>query len=67
LPVLRLKRAVKDISNGEIRAVTTDPDSVNDFLEYARLKNMPIEHKQEGSEYWFTLRIGGNRVENRDN
>ncbi|MGH1487008.1 MAG: sulfurtransferase TusA family protein [Cellvibrionaceae bacterium] len=63
LPILRLKRAIKEIANGEIRVVTTDPDSVNDFFEYARLNNFPIEHKQEGSEYWFTLNVGNDDAE----
>lgn len=57
VPVLKLKKALKEFPKGIIKIVTTDPDSVGDFKEFARIKNLKMEYASIDGEYFFWLTI----------
>lgn len=58
LPILKAKRALAEVSSGElIRVVATDPSSVRDFQAFARQTgNELIEQSNTTSEYIHILR-----------
>lgn len=60
LPILRTKKALKDLSTGDILKVrATDPGSVKDFEAYASQSGDELlEHSEEGGEYTFFLKKG---------
>lgn len=60
LPILRTKKALKDLSAGDILKVrATDPGSVKDFEAYASQSGDELlEHSEEGGEYTFFLKKG---------
>ncbi len=58
LPILKAKRALTEVSSGElIRVVCTDPSSVRDFQAFAKQTgNELIEQTNTTSEYIHILR-----------
>ena len=58
LPILKAKRALAEVSSGElIRVVATDPASVRDFQAFAKQTgNELIEQSNTASEYIHILR-----------
>ena len=53
LPILKAKRALAEVSSGElIRVVATDPASVRDFQAFAKQTgNVLVEQTNTASEY----------------
>jgi TusA-related sulfurtransferase len=58
LPILKAKRALAEVSSGElVRVVATDPASVRDFQAFAKQTgNELIEQTNTASEYIHILR-----------
>ena len=58
LPILKAKRALAEVSSGElIRVVATDPASVRDFQAFAKQTgNEVVEQTNTASEYLHILR-----------
>ena len=58
LPILKAKRALAEVSSGElVRVVATDPASVRDFQAFAKQTgNELIEQSNTASEYIHILR-----------
>jgi tRNA 2-thiouridine synthesizing protein A len=58
LPILKTKRALKDIALGDtIRVVATDPGSVKDFDAFCRTTgNELLESNQNDGVYSFLIR-----------
>ena len=61
LPILRTKKALSEMSSGEILHVqATDPGAVKDFEAFCRTTgNEMVEHHMDGSTYVFTIRHTG--------
>lgn len=61
LPILRAKKALKDIDGGQVlRILATDPGSVKDFEAFARQTgNELLESSEEGGEFHFFLKKAG--------
>ena len=60
MPILRAKKALKDLATGEIlRIVATDPGSVKDFEAFAKQTgNELLESTTEGSSFIYRLKKG---------
>ncbi len=58
LPILRAKKALKDLQVGQIlRIIATDAGSVKDFAAFAeQTGNELLESTESGDEYHFRLR-----------
>ena len=58
LPILKAKKALKGLSNGQILEVlATDPGSVADFQAFCRTTgNELVEHSVDGDVYRFLLK-----------
>ncbi len=58
LPILRVKKAITDLSHGQIlRVLATDPGSVKDFDAFCRQTgNELVSSGQDGGEYVFHIR-----------
>ena len=58
LPILKAKRALAEVSSGElIRVVATDPASVRDFQAFAKQTgNELVDQTNTASEYIHILR-----------
>ncbi|MCU0775039.1 MAG: sulfurtransferase TusA family protein [Ideonella sp.] len=58
LPILKAKKALNDMSSGEVlKVVATDPGSVRDFQAFARQTgNDLVEQAEAGNEYIHYLR-----------
>lgn len=58
LPILRAKKALKDLQVGQIlRIIATDAGSVKDFAAFAQQTgNELLESTESGDEYHFRLR-----------
>ena len=58
LPILKAKKALKDIPAGEtLRVLATDPGSVADFQAFCRATgNELVESKQDGRIYRFLIK-----------
>ena len=58
LPILRTKRALNDMTSGQmIRITATDPASVRDFQAFARQTgNELLEQGEDGGAFWFVLK-----------
>jgi tRNA 2-thiouridine synthesizing protein A len=58
LPILKAKKALADMSSGDIlKVVATDPGSVRDFQAFARQTgNELVEHGERDGAFWFVLR-----------
>lgn len=57
LPILRAKKALKDMASGEVlRIIATDPGSVKDFDSFAnQTGNKLLESAEEGGKYVFLM------------
>lgn len=59
VPVLKFKKHVKELQGDWcVKVKTTDPDSVRDFEEFARLKKYNITYKKTGDGFLFTVSSG---------
>jgi tRNA 2-thiouridine synthesizing protein A len=58
LPILKTKKALAEMSSGQILKVwSTDPSSVKDFQAFAKQTgNELLEQSTEGNEYVLVLR-----------
>ena len=58
LPILRTKKALKDLGSGDIlKVLATDPGSVKDFEAYASQSGDELlEHYEDKGEYTFYLK-----------
>jgi len=58
LPILRAKKALNDLSGGQVlRILATDPGSVKDFEAFAQQTgNELVESKEANGEFHFLLR-----------
>jgi TusA-related sulfurtransferase len=58
LPILRTKKALNDMSSGQMLRITaTDPASVRDFQAFARQTgNELLEQGEDGGAFWFVLK-----------
>ena len=58
LPILRTKKALNDMTSGQIIRITaTDPASVRDFQSFCRQTgNELVEHGEADGAFWFVLR-----------
>ncbi|MDH4199312.1 MAG: sulfurtransferase TusA family protein [Spirochaetia bacterium] len=60
LPILKTKKAIDHLAQGEVLKVTaTDPGSCNDMDAWSRRTGNPIVDKNEGNgEYVFFIKKG---------
>lgn len=58
LPILKAKKALKDMAAGEtLKVVATDPGSVNDFAAFCRSTgNELVEQSESGGVYTYLIR-----------
>lgn len=58
LPILRTKKALKDVPNGgTLLVLATDPGAVKDFEAFCRTTgNQLLESKVEGKVYSFVIK-----------
>jgi tRNA 2-thiouridine synthesizing protein A len=61
LPILRAKKALKDVKVGEtLRVLATDPGAVKDFEAFCRTTgNELVETKQEDKVFSFLIKRTG--------
>lgn len=61
LPILRAKKALKDVPTGEVLEIrATDPGSVKDFEAFCRSTgNELVESAADGGEFRFRIRHVG--------
>ncbi|MBX2809666.1 MAG: sulfurtransferase TusA family protein [Cellvibrionaceae bacterium] len=57
LPLLSLKKTVNNTACDELRVVTTDPSSVNDFIAYSRDKHFFTTYTTINKEFYFTIKM----------
>ena len=57
LPILKAKKALKGLGNGQtLEVLSTDPGSVADFEAFCRTTgNKLVEHNEEGGTYRFVI------------
>jgi tRNA 2-thiouridine synthesizing protein A len=60
LPILRAKKALKDIpTGGTLQVLATDPGAVKDFEAFCRTTgNELVESKAEGNVFSFVIKRG---------
>ncbi|SNT16666.1 tRNA 2-thiouridine synthesizing protein A [Noviherbaspirillum humi] len=58
LPILRAKKALAELSSGEVlRVIATDPGSVRDFQAFAKQTgNTLLEHSSSNDEFVFFMK-----------
>lgn len=58
LPILKAKKALKDLAAGEtLKVVATDPGSVSDFAAFCRSTgNELVEQSEDGGVYTYLIR-----------
>jgi tRNA 2-thiouridine synthesizing protein A len=58
LPILRAKKAIKDVPvGGVLKVLATDPGAVKDFEAFCRATgNQLLNSQQEGGVYIFNIR-----------
>ena len=58
MPILRAKKALKDLNSGDVlRVIATDPGSVKDFEAFAKQTgNELLESNEEGGSFYYRLR-----------
>jgi len=58
MPILRAKKALKELQTGEIlRVISTDPGSVKDFEAFAKQTgNELLESSESGSGFVFLIK-----------
>jgi tRNA 2-thiouridine synthesizing protein A len=61
LPILRAKKALKDMPTGDtLQVLATDPGAVKDFEAFCRTTgNELVESKVEGKVYQFLIKRAG--------
>lgn len=61
LPILRAKKALKDLPTGAtLQVLATDPGAVKDFEAFCRTTgNELLESKVDGTVYRFLIKRGG--------
>lgn len=61
LPILRAKKAIKDVPNGEtLQVIATDPGSVKDFEAFCRQTgNQLVNHSEAAGVYTFNIKKTG--------
>ena len=61
LPVLRAKKAIKDVpSGGTLQVLATDPGAVGDFKNFCEATgNQLVDWKDEGGVFTFNIRKSG--------
>ena len=61
LPVLRVKKAIKDVQPGEILQVqATDPGAVGDFQAFCKTSgNEMVDWKEDAGVFTFNIRKAG--------
>ncbi len=61
LPILRAKKALKDLpTGGTLEVQATDPGAVKDFEAFCRTTgNELVEHHTDGKTFVFTIRHTG--------
>ena len=61
LPILKAKRALKEVPTGEtLRVLSTDPGSIPDFEAFCRVTgNELVESKTKDGVYTFLIRHTG--------
>ena len=61
LPILRAKKALNELTEGQIlRVVATDPGSIKDFEAFAKQTgNELVESGEEGGEFIFKIKKMG--------
>ena len=60
LPILKAKKALKDISAGDtLKVIATDPGSINDFESFCRTTgNELLSSDQNDGEFTFLIKKG---------
>lgn len=58
LPILRTRKAIRDMERGQIlRVISTDQGSVKDFEAFSKQTNNPLlSSGEEGGKYVFLLK-----------
>lgn len=58
LPILRVKKAIKDVAVGDsLEVLATDPGAVKDFEMFARTSgNELVEQKNDGKVFTFVFK-----------
>lgn len=58
LPILRTKKAIKELDSGQVlKVVATDPGAVKDFEAYcSQSGDELVEHSEDNGEYTFFLK-----------
>ena len=58
MPILRAKKALKDLNSGDIlRVIATDPGSVKDFEAFAKQTgNELLESAEDGDSFIYRLK-----------
>ncbi len=58
LPILKAKKALKDVPNGEIlKILATDPGAIADFEAFCRTTgNELLEHSEAGGVFSFLIK-----------
>lgn len=58
MPILRAKKALKELSPGDVlRVIATDPGSVKDFEAFAKQTgNELLESVEEGGSFFYRLK-----------
>ncbi len=58
MPILRAKKALKDLSSGDVlRIVATDPGSVKDFEAFAKQTGHELlESSEEGASFIYRIK-----------
>jgi tRNA 2-thiouridine synthesizing protein A len=61
LPVLRVKKAIKDVTPGEIlQVLATDPGAVGDFQAFCKTSgNEMVDWKEDAGVFTFNIRKTG--------
>lgn len=61
LPILRAKKAIKDVPSGEtLQVIATDPGSVKDFEAFCRQTgNELLSWNEASGVYTFNIKKGG--------
>lgn len=58
MPILRAKKALKELNSGDVlRVIATDPGSVKDFEAFAKQTgNELLESIEEGGSFFYRLK-----------
>ena len=61
LPILRVKKAIKDVpAGGTLQVLATDPGAVKDFEAFCKATGQQLlDWKEEGGVFTFNIRKAG--------